>query len=52
MNNSKTKIKLESPYSKDWEVGYLVTNKENRKLLFCAMVIIKKEVAPNTLGTN
>lgn len=31
MNNSKTKIKLEYPYSQDWEAGYLVTNKENRK---------------------
>lgn len=31
MNNPKTKIKLEHPYSNDWESGYLVTNKENRK---------------------
>ena len=31
MNNPKTKIKLEYPYSNDWESGYLVTNKENRK---------------------
>lgn len=33
MNNSKTKIKLEYPYSQDWEIGYLVTNKENRKTI-------------------
>ena len=33
MNNPKTKIKLEYPYSKDWEIGYLVTNKESRKTI-------------------
>lgn len=33
MNNPKTKIKLEYPYSQDWEIGYLVTNKENRKTI-------------------
>lgn len=33
MNSSKTKIELKYPYSKDWESGYLVTNKENRKTI-------------------
>lgn len=33
MNVSKTKIELEYPYSKDWEKGYLVVNKENRRTL-------------------
>lgn len=33
MNISKTKIELEYPYSKDWEKGYLVVNKENRRTL-------------------
>jgi len=27
------KIKLEYPYSEHWKIGYLVTNKENRKTL-------------------
>lgn len=27
------KINLEIPYSLDWDTGYLIINKENRKIL-------------------
>lgn len=33
MNSPRTKIQLEYPYSEDWDSGYLVINKENRKTL-------------------